>query len=113
MKTVVELLTEGRALLTPAEARTRLVLARNKKGEAVPPFSDSAVCFCSIGALHRVGGPTTDLDPKYDAVDFLNQAVWELQPLHAGIVNLNDDPKVTHDQILAVWDRALELATSA
>lgn len=112
MKTVVELLTEGRALLTPAENRTRLTVARDKKGEAVSPHSSSAVCFCSVGALHKVGGPHTDLDPKYDAVEFLTQAALELHPRCENIVKLNDDKNISHDQILAVWDRALELANA-
>lgn len=112
MKSVVELITEGHALMTPAEARTRLTLARNSKGEAVSPYDPKATCFCTVGALHRVGGPDTPIDVKHEAIALLTQAIKLVTNTRINVVEFNDDKAVDHGLYTQMWDKALELANA-
>jgi len=72
---------------------------------------DVAARFCSFGALDSVvtqnelfGTPT-----KRAADDALNAAAREIAGF--GYISLNDSPTTTHEDVLKMFDRAIELVS--
>jgi hypothetical protein len=99
MNTPLEVLTTGRELLADPKNWTKGWFARTKDGSTTHPDDPKAVCFCSIGAV----GKTTpgQIKLRRDVINLLDQVT-------GGIVQFNDNS--THAEVLAVWDKAIELA---
>lgn len=97
---VSERMIAAKAIITDPLKWTQGYYARDNAGEITEAETTEAVCFCSIGALHRVGEfnwHSEDTDP---AEVYLNGATdnnW--------IVEYNDTH--THEEVMQVWDKAI------
>lgn len=86
---------------------TQKVYARGKCRE-VPYDSKSAVCYCAMGAIAAVNGmyPTSTLT----GVDQLDAAIGAPREDEAEILIWNDAPERTKAEVLAAFDKAIQLA---
>lgn len=102
----VETLRKARALLTPEGAWGQKFMAVDSMGLAVDLDGPAAVCWCSLGALERAARA------QYVA----KAREWLLEAIGGGVRSLagwNDRPERTHAEVLAAFDRAIELAEAA
>jgi hypothetical protein len=100
--------TETAALLRRAKARIAKPsawcqggLARDLKGKPTGYDMRSAVSFCMIGAALRDGA---DNATKDEALQMLQEAV------RGSVSSFNDKPHRDHADVMAAYDRAIELA---
>ena len=94
--TPLETLKAARQLITDPAKWTQGWLARNALGEHADVDSSSAVCFCSIGALCRVGSVA-----YYGAQRILERNISD--GLSLGWFNDTH----THAEVLALFDAAI------
>jgi hypothetical protein len=104
---VLDLLTRAQNLIRDPNNWTQDFIARDKIGRPVNVTDPDAVCFCSLGALARAE-PDPEARAKakiylHDAVDHLTGG-W-------GIATFNDREGRTHEEVMAMWDKARELAS--
>lgn len=100
---VSERLIAAKAIITDPSKWTQGYYARDNKGEIIEADMTEAVCFCSIGALHRVGQfnwHSEDTDPAEVYLNGATDTRW--------IVEYNDSH--THEEVMQVWDNAIERA---
>lgn len=102
---ILQTLIDGRALIATPESWTQGVAARDVNGVPIDPLSEGAVCFCTSGALQAVTPYTIP------AAQFLWKALDAIMGQPWGPIGYNDTH--THAEVLAVWDKAIELATIA
>ena len=112
-------LREARELLADPERWTQEAFARNHLHWQVDAGSENACCFCAIGALHRVTRVHTveAADANYyvlrrilaDAVRASKLSETEQRYKCDGtlIVAWNDAPGRKHEEVLAVFDKAI------
>lgn len=109
-----EILINARKVIEKPENWTKRVLATDSTGKKVYPLSEKAVCFCSIGAVERASGFNyRKIGSIYnnDCVELLNRAVVKLKLHSYGHMWLfNDRPDTKHEDVLKVFDEAIELA---
>lgn len=98
-RTAVDILRAARELIAEPEKWTQGAYARDIEGLSTNESSRRAVCFCSSGAVYRVGG--RDLR-RLDAISLLRRAMG------GDIVQFNDSH--THAEVLGRWDTAIILA---
>lgn len=104
-----ETLTKAADLLTPEGKWTQGAYARGKSGRSVHEHSPSAVCFCALGALWRVGdvGALWRVgDDDWRAKGYLRRVI------DTAIAEWNDDPARTQAEVVAALRKAAELARS-
>ena len=70
--------------------------AYNSDGESVAPESEQAVCWCLIGAIKKCY--PENIANQVDKLDALLETI--------AIVPFNDAPSTTHDQIVALLEKA-------
>ena len=100
MKTALQILIEGRALISCPDRWTQEALARDIEGEPVHSDDVDAVCFCSRGAVDQVCRSELLEGSNEDAVlDFLRVQ------MDGSIEDFNDSRP--HAEVLAAWDRAI------
>ena len=107
-KTAKQILEEARALIADPQHWTRGCMARGMDGEEVGLTGNYAVCWCSLGAINRVGVITLpDGSLQYDAA--FHQAYGRLSAVigDSSIADFNDTH--SHAEVLAVFDKALQL----
>lgn len=107
MKKVANRLRKARALIE--KGWTQEAWARAADGANVPFSSRSAVCFCAAGALNRalqVGGHEWGLAEQSWQV--LEDAIGVSSS--SDVVKFNDAPERTQAEVLAAFDKAIELA---
>lgn len=102
--TPLEALQKRRDLIADETRWTRGAYARTKGGNTIGPNERAACSFCSIGAIRRVCDAELVL---HASVAFLQKAVQEQTP-DPSIAAFNDTRR--YDEVLAVWDRAIEMA---
>lgn len=111
---VVNALALGRAIVTDPEAWTKGCEARNDKGQEVATYDNGACKFCMVGALNFAAGNASDFGSTYqlyEGIKFLNRAIMVLDSrTHPNVTVFNDSGRTTHRQMLAVYDKAVELA---
>ena len=95
-----EILIGARALIAEPENWCQDVSARSSINRAVDPDDPAACRFCALGAIIRVGGYS---EARYAATTLLDDEEMEM-----GVTVFNDAPGTTHDDILALFDRAIE-----
>lgn len=93
----LEVLVKARELLSDPARWTQGCFARTIDGAKVRSRSKNAVCFCSVGALRKVGGSAA----LGTAIDLLEAVVDD------SIDAWNDDPWRTHADVLAAFDAAI------
>jgi hypothetical protein len=71
-------------------------------------YQPNAVCFCSVGALQKAAGEDGDWG---GASLFLDKAVKRLTDgKFEHTPRFNDAPTTTHEDVMAMFDKAIELA---
>jgi hypothetical protein len=101
MSAVADKLRVARALV--AKGWTQEVFARDRRGKEVRTAERSAACWCAYGAVIRA-------DAEYDGYVYLSRAIGLTGQL---ISQWNDEPTRTQQEVLAAFDRAIELAEQA
>jgi hypothetical protein len=105
-QTVVEVLIAARELISVPERWTKSAYARSADGRPIGPCgvaSQDAVCWCPVGAVDRLVEDGTDLAAY--ALDYLQMVVGG-----GRVANWNDAQERTHAEVLAAFDKAIELA---
>lgn len=105
----VEWLQGVREILTPEENWCQGAYYRDRSGNEVKRMSPMTCQACLYGAMDLFDCP----EVCYGLLQFhLNCAIQELYPkLHCyGIEYFNDHEETTHQDVLAVLDRAIKLA---
>lgn len=96
-KAVLKLLKDGRTVIGARDQWTQGYYARDASGAFCQARAPEAVCWCSVGVLmHLV--PRNDFRIA-DALEVLRNEAKQ------AISNFNDFH--THEEVLAVWDRAI------
>lgn len=95
-------LIAARALIDTPEKWTRHTYARNEHGLDVNENSNSAVCFCIMGALNKATGD------QAGALPLTQHLAVNLPTKFDRIPAFNDDPTTTHADVLALFDRTIE-----
>lgn len=105
-------LTKARALIEDPKHWTQGALARARNGHVVEPTDPRAWRFCALGAIDHIGNPFQGVEKS--AESYLYEAV---KGRDAGVVSTNDGEAYgaksraeAHLAILAIYDRAIELA---
>lgn len=101
-----EILIAARALIEAPERWTKGEFARNKEGEKCHANSDAASCYCMEGAILSQSGKWP-LKARACAILRASLASAITIPVW------NDAPERTHAEVLAAFDRAIELAGDA
>ena len=85
--------------------------AKDAEGNYRDPSSPEAVRFCLVGGLDRCGAD------NHESRKHVQDAIAELFPgrfligYDKPFIHLfNDDPEITHDDVLRVLDRAIEVS---
>lgn len=102
MTETAEILRKARALIKDPKNWTQKACARDKYGYEVDVDSREAYCFCTIGAIAKVSGRSTDGDARNALRDIIGG--------RRSIANFNDEH--THAEVLALFDRAIARAES-
>lgn len=100
-----ELLQLGKKVIEDPNNWIKGHYAQDKSGKISDPSSEDATCFCSLGALYKAAGDQIESMEVYQAERILNH----LTP-RFNVVNFNDDPNVSHDQVMGLWDEAIKRA---
>lgn len=100
--TAVDVLRAARALIE--KGWTQYDFARNSGGWGVDEWHHSAACFCSWGALNRAG-----IDLECNTASAIH---WLRSATVGPIAVWNDAPGRTQAEVLAAFDKAIELAQS-
>lgn len=108
--TALAILKEARTLIDE-KGWTQRASARDPYGNNVGATNRHAVCFCSLGALHRAAvelhGPSADMAEIKHAIDRLQRSL----PQGFTAVSLwNDRSERTKAEVLAVFDKAIASA---
>jgi hypothetical protein len=111
LEPVRDLLTAARLLLSEPDAWTKAAYARTRTGNAIGPQAGAAFCFCSVGAINAIG-PYLPQDRRSSQVRCGEHVVSHVVRERIGFSNIaafNDSSFRTHSEVLAVFDRAVEL----
>ena len=107
----VDFLKAVREKISRPESWTKHDYAKDVNGEAVSPIAPEAVCWCIRGAIASVEGIDGDEGDDGD------QAFFALGPIGAAVFEKTGDRLIagfndtsTHEEVLAVLDRAVEIA---
>ncbi len=104
--TELEVLESAKHTLSERSRWTRGMNAREKDGFAEAPLSSNAVCFCLNGAIIRAcDGVSVQY---YKAMEYLRKAIGS-EDMDC-VVLFNDASQRTHEEVLAVLDKAILLA---
>lgn len=104
---IKQYLIEARELIRDEKNWCKKVPARNKKGISVYVDSPEACQFCALGALAKVAEANHgrfENNLIYSmTLDYLSKQL-DWRP----ITDFNDDPKTTHQDILSLFDKAIQ-----
>jgi hypothetical protein len=93
------ILISAKDLISDPAKWTQNAPARDEKGKEVPAVSESATCWCTIGALHKVSE-----GEGYMRFSDAYKALCDSSP--SGMVaHYNDEG--THADVMALFDRAI------
>lgn len=107
MKTVT-ILKRARKLLSNPKRWCQWRYGQTKEGWLVDPEAKAAYSFCAVGAIRRVAKDAADDDATEAAKALLDRCV----PGYS-IIDYNDAKKRKHEQVLAVFDKAIARAEKA
>lgn len=104
-------LRQAAALLEAPGAWTKHTSAKNIHGHPVGPCDDSAVSFCSIGAMHRVfyadsADYSNVVEEFIKAKLFVSNVLNFKEPISAW----NDHPNRTQQEVIELFIKAAKLA---
>lgn len=81
--------------------------AKDSEGNFVDPQNDDAIQWCALGAIEFFDGTFDDDIFEVYPSFYLEKALHRNRVF---ITTFNDNPKTTHKQIMALYDRAIKLA---
>ena len=88
--------------------------ARDGNGDVVYPLANTATAFCAIGAIHYAGGKGFD---QYSKIAILSRRyLWKAIAARTSsqiIEDYNDAPGRTKEEVIEVFDAAIQLAEAA
>jgi hypothetical protein len=96
--TTLEVLKAARELIATPDKWSQGAMARNADGRPVWAAANDAVCFCAEGAIQRAGAGMFNR-----AFNVVVDLVETGDPLH----RFNDASTTSHEDILALFDRAI------
>lgn len=112
MKKPSEILIGARELLASPLNWTKGYYAKTQLRDQCEAEDSRAYCFCMVGALARAAGKTTELghEDSYQRattpeLEYLVKATGETH-----IPGYNDDSERTHAEVIAAFDKAIQLA---
>lgn len=108
-KTPAQILRDARALIDTPGKWTQYTYARTALGTKTDASSPRAVCYCASGAINRVESrisvPFEDKAPAAKRARKYLSAAIPGSILH--VPSFNDRSNTTHDDIMALFDRAI------
>lgn len=109
-QTKIKILKQARELLTKPNGWIKGIMAKNREGYIVHPFSPIAVSFCALGACRRA---LFNLSVDTDCFNASLSSTKDLLGIEdLKVANLNDSPDTTLEDVLALYDnRIKELET--
>lgn len=111
MREEAEILRAARQLIGQPEHWTKRAAARDAHGGVCLASSVDAVCFCAYGAVTHA---EVRAEITTDADEFLNKATRQVTGKRFDFVaHYNDHYRTGHIDILALFDKAIELAEVA
>ena len=99
MKTIKQILIEAKAKIE--QGWCQKTDAKDKFGNFVSADSYAAVCWCSEGAIISVVGLNNQAEDTMDILRFIT---------NCGIVKWNDAPERTKEEVLELFDKAIDKA---
>ena len=99
-QTTLNILKRARILLTPPGAWTRRAFARGRDGELTTIGSETAVSWCSVGALEASAWG----EDRWSAQNHLMSAT---NIYGESLLMWNDNPGRTQEEVLAAFDKAI------
>ena len=115
--TTKEILIQAKALISDKDHWTQRFFARNKERMPVSPAGKSACQWCAIGAIIRIRyNSKLEYLREAQAYNALTQSIKDLN-LDLGVSKdwdligaFNDHADTTHEDIIKIFDKAIQLA---
>lgn len=105
---IAEILTKAKELISVPERWTQSTYARDQYGCHINATNPAATCWCSLGAIRRAARDARlhqMFEDEHAAKHYLECALGNRY-----IAAFNDAPERTHAEVMAMFDRAIELA---
>jgi hypothetical protein len=102
VKTTVETLRDAKALIDTPAKWTQHADARRSNNIPCSYANPDAICFCIVGAVWRASGK-----PFSKAFHLVH---GQAQKEGRHVVQFNDHPDTSHNDVMAFFDRAIALA---
>lgn len=100
-----EILRAAKARISTPDRWTQGASARNAFGLHVTPFSEHATCYCGYGAIWSIKNHGVLRHESSET--YLSLSVGRHFPYY------NDEPGRTHEEVMAAFDKAIQLAEEA
>lgn len=104
MNNITDILVKAKALIDTPEKWIKGSNAEDGNGVVVSLEDKRAVCFCTVGAVLRV---SEDIGVECAALDLLYSFV---KGEYDDIPEWNDTYNRTHAEVMAVFDKAIEIS---
>ena len=101
---MLKIIKDARNLIAKPENWTQGVCARDIDGNEIGIDSPRAVCWCSLGALEKVGEDVAGVE-WYVLLHFLEKEIG-----FGHVATFNDSH--THEEVLAMFDKAIAILES-
>lgn len=98
-----EMLEKAKAVIADPSHWTQGWFAKDAAGRDTFSLRSDAVCWCSMGALNKAG-----FGPWGETFAIAFEAALVEIGYDGGIASYNDNH--THEEVMKVWDRAIQLA---
>lgn len=105
-----EILSKAADLIEPKGKWTQGWFAKNADGGSLKVFSQSATCFCAVGAMRRVAGSRGELATAFATFISASKIPEPERNAGANIVQWNDDPARTQSEVVEAFRKAASLA---
>lgn len=116
MSEVLQIVKRAREIISAPGAWTQNAFARRVDGSRVDPTSEGACKFCAVGALakaHLEIKMKTISQDLMEASNFVGMCIpGATQTWRLSLASYNDDPDRTQEEVIAVFDRAIERASA-
>lgn len=111
MTTAKEILQKARKLITEPGSWIQGHYAQDANGKLVDEESEDATCYCSSGALSAAACPRGQTEQELvESQPYRYRARATLEAYMDGnVIAFNDREGRTHEQVLAAFDKAIEL----
>lgn len=101
-----EVLVLAKEKINSPEKWIKGYVAQNANGNVVNPWENDATCFCSVGAIMCV---TKNIEDRLEAYKILRNSFPSIFNNYT-VASFNDSYATTHDDVMKVFDKAIEAA---